>query len=109
MMNMRRGFVTLAGSLLVLGGMSVATSQSASATPSGCTFTGHNGGTTASAKCTSGSGRFRVWVNCVDELRGSGSEFDGPWTNIGGTSKVTCPREGGVQWDIQGGGIDVSL
>lgn len=108
-MKIRRGLVAVAGSLLVFGGISVATGPDASATPSGCTFTGYNGGTSASAHCTSGTGQFRVWVNCEDELRGSGAEFDGPWTNVGGTSHVSCPFEGGVQWIIEGGGVDVTL
>ncbi|WP_073385240.1 hypothetical protein [Jatrophihabitans endophyticus] len=80
----------------------------ADALPTSCTFTGQNGGKTASARCTGGTGQVRVYVKCYDSLRGSYvGEYDGPWVKVGATSRVTCPREGNVQTIIEGGGFDV--
>lgn len=109
-MKFRRHAATVAGGVLLLSGIAVSVSPSAFAIPGNCTFSGHTGGTSASARCTSGTGKFRVWVECEDELRGSAEVFDGPWTAVGGTSRVSCPNWGGTQWLITtNGGYDREL
>jgi hypothetical protein len=73
----------LAAPLIAVGATAV------QAAPTGCTATPSGNG--AQARCTSGTGEFRVGIICV--VKGGEFENDhyGPWVGVGGTSAATCP------------------
>jgi hypothetical protein len=101
----RVGAVAVAGAMATTGLVAMTTSA-AQATPSGCSIS-YVGSPhyKASAKCTSGTGTYRIKVVCTDELRGSSGTYYGATVGIGGTSSVTCPYQGGVQWQVTSASI----
>lgn len=100
-MKMKRALVLPLAGLLAAGAVSIVTASPAEATPSSCTVSYISSGSLhigARARCTAGSGQYRVATTCTDELRGSSGTYYGSWVNIGSYSSVTCPNSGGSQW-----------
>ncbi len=93
---------TVAGSVVLSAGALLAVSAPAQATPGSCSYS--VGSWSVSLRCNSGSGQYRVWGDCTDEIRGSTVRYYGSWVGIGSASSVTCPYEGGSQWDLTGHG-----
>ena len=85
------------------GGSVLAVAGTASATPGTCTIT-HPGGNSVAAKCTTGTGTYRVVADCFLIKPGADPiEFttEGPWRSIGQISKVSCgnrPPAGAVEF-----------
>ncbi len=105
MSPLRKALVTTAAfSLVSIGG--VATAGSAQADPGSCTLT--TGRTAAHVKCTSGSGTYRVWAKCYDEIHSSFSTVTGPWVHVGATSSVSCPQNFYIPSGYTSG-IDIKL
>jgi hypothetical protein len=99
---LRTAIRLLAAATLASGGVLVA-AGTASATPGNCSIT-HPSSRTVAAKCTSGTGEYRVVADCLTVKPGADPiEFvdEGPWVSIGLTSKVTCgnrPPQGFVEF-----------
>ena len=77
---------------VLAGGGVLAVTGTASATPSNCKIT-HPGDTSVAAKCTTGTGTYRVVAHCFTVKPGADPiDFfaEGPWVSIGQTSKVKC-------------------
>lgn len=100
-----RSAITALG-LGALAAISVAVSSPAAASvslataPSGCAI-GWNGppATVGVTSCLHGTDY--AHVRCTDELRGSSIWINGPRVNAGKLSRVTCPKQGGVQFIIE--------
>jgi hypothetical protein len=100
-MKVKRALVLPLAGLLAAGAVSIVTAPAAEATPTGCTVSYLTSGSLrigAHARCTGGSGQYRVATTCTDELRGSSGTYYGAWVGIGSYSSVTCPNSGGTQW-----------
>lgn len=100
-MNAKRLLVLPIAGLLTAGAVSIVTAAPAEATPSSCTVSYLTSGSLkigARARCTAGTGQYRVATTCTDELRGSSGTYYGAWVGIGSYSSVTCPNSGGSQW-----------
>ncbi len=85
----------------------VLTPSSASAAPTGCTWT-WAGATTptpgVAARCSGGTGQFRAYVDCYDDWTLRTARYYGPWRSPGiNTSFALCaynynsPYGGGIQ------------
>jgi hypothetical protein len=92
----------VASGVVVSAGALLAVSAPAQATPGTCSYS--VGSWTVSLRCTTGTGQYRVWGDCTDEIRGSTVRYYGTWVSIGSVSSVICPNEGGSQWLLTGHG-----
>lgn len=109
MNGLKKVLAVSAAGLFAAGALSIVDTTAAfasPATPGNCTdqFLVDSNGTTygVRAKCTSGTGHYRVYATCTDELRGSGGTYYGPYVGIGSTSTLVCPYQGGTQWVLSG-------
>jgi len=98
-----KGLVTMmAAGSLVLGGAATLGIGTANATATGCTrsvLVDQNGTTYGFREiCSGGTGQYRVYATCTDELRGSGGTYYGSWVSPRHYSTVVCPYAGGVYW-----------
>lgn len=92
-----RTIVALALGVGGFGAVGAAFAPSASAAPTSCSVSAY-GQYGYSGICRAGTGTYAVGARCADDLRGSTSTFLGNTVKIGGTSRVTCPFQGGVQF-----------
>ena len=98
----KRIVTTLAAGSLVLGGASTLGIATADAMATGCSRQAleDSNHTTYGFReiCSGGTGQYRVYATCTDELRGSGGTYYGSWVSPGHYSTVVCPYSGGVYW-----------
>ncbi len=88
----------------VVGTGLLALAAPAQALPGSCTAKVVN--KTVSAKCSSGTGEFRVWAECINIVGGVGGGIVdsikyGPWRAVGGTSSTACVQRPPTEWGIE--------
>jgi hypothetical protein len=88
----------LLATTISVGSLAVTGPQTALAQPTNCTYT--VGFTYVKAKCTGGTGSFRVIAKCRHPLFFD-LYYSGNWANVGGTSTLWCGLGDVVRYGVE--------
>ncbi len=93
----------IAATGMIAIGLTVSTTEAASATPGGCT-TGWASDGVARGVCSSGSGQMRIGIPCkAIWTLGYGYTQYSTWVGVDQVAYVSCPSGAWLWTDIQGG------